>query len=180
QDMIDDARIQTDQLDLLLSPCDLLVLVKQTVAKQQASVPERVIELEILTLESTVPVLADAKRIAQVLTTYLTTALASSPTEQPVTVQVQEEEQMARVSVHDEGPGISPEEQRSLWDRSYRGKGNGVQHELDLSLGLRFYLCQAIIERHHGKVGVQSTPGQGTTFWVSLPIAKSAGGDSSS
>ena len=176
QDMIDDARIQAGQLDLALAPCNLLVLVKQAVAQQQESVPERAITLEILTPESTIPVLADAGRIIQVLTIYLITALASSPAEQPVTVQVQEEEQMARVSVHDEGPGIPLEEQTRLWDRFYRGKGSSVQQELDLSLGLRFYLCQALLERHHGTVGVESTPGQGTTFWLSLPVAKPAGG----
>ncbi|GHO63508.1 hypothetical protein KSC_024000 [Ktedonobacter sp. SOSP1-52] len=175
QDIIDDARLQTDQLDLSLKSCDLLVLVKQTVAKQQASVPKRAIELEILASEPTMLVLADAERITQVLTIYLATALAYSPAERPVTVNVQEEDQRARVSVHDEGPGIPSEEQGRLWDRFYRGKGSAVQHELDLSLGLRFYLCRALIERHHGTVGVQSAPGQGTTFWLTLPIARPAG-----
>jgi signal transduction histidine kinase len=135
QNIIDDARIQADQLDLSLSPCDLLVLVKQAMAKQQTSVPERAIELKILTPEPTIPVLADAGRITQVLTLYLANALDSSSAERPVTVQVQEEDQMARVSVHDEGPGIPPEEEGRLWDRFYRGKGSSVQHELDLSLG---------------------------------------------
>jgi signal transduction histidine kinase len=175
QDMIDDARIRAGQLDLTLAPCDLLLLVKQAVAKQEA-VPERAITLEILTSESTIPVLADSGRIIQVLTIYLAAALASSPAEQPVTVQVQEEGQMARVSVHDEGPGIPLEEQVRLWERFYRGKGSSVQQELDLSLGLRFYLCRALLERHHGTVGIQSTPGQGTTFWLTLPIARSAEG----
>src|SRR5690242_14480674 len=78
--------------------------------------------LEILTSEPTILVLTDAGRIIQVLTVYLGTALTSSPAEQPATVQVQEEGQMARVSVHDEGPGIPHEEQVRLWDRFYRGK----------------------------------------------------------
>lgn len=82
---------------------------------------------------------------------------------------------IARVSVHDEGPGIAPEEQELLWGRFYRGKGSVVQHELDLSLGLRFYLCQALIEHHHGNTGVQSTPGHGTTFWFTVPMARPAG-----
>jgi signal transduction histidine kinase len=145
------------------------------VAKQQESRPEWAIKLEILTPEPTIPALADAGRIIQVLTIYLTAALTSSPIEQPVTVQVQEEEQMVRVSVHSPGPGISPEEQLHLWDRFYRGKGSSVQHELDLSGGLRFYLCRALLEHHHGRVGLESAPGQGTTFWLTLPIAKPAG-----
>ena len=174
QDMIDDARIQAGQLNLTLAPCDLLVLVKQAMAKQQASMPERAIKLEILTPELTIPVLVDAGRIIQVFSIYLTTALASSPAERPVIIQVQEEGQMARVSVHDEGAGIPLEEQVRLWERFYRGKGSSVQHELDLSGGLRFYLCRALLERHHGSVGVESIPGQGTTFWLTLPLARSA------
>jgi signal transduction histidine kinase len=175
QDMIDDACLQAGQLELVLTSCDLLLLVKQAVAKQQKSAPGRAIELQILTFEATIPVLADAGRIIQVLSVYLAAALASSPAEQPVTVQVREEEQMARVSVHDEGPGIPLEEQVRLWERFYRGEGSSRQQERDLSLGLRFYLCRALLERHHGTVGVQSTPEQGTTFWLTLPIARSAG-----
>ncbi|GHO47134.1 sensor histidine kinase [Ktedonospora formicarum] len=172
QDMIDDARIQAGQLDLTLAPCDLLVLVKQVVVKQQKSEPGRAIKLEILTPNSTISILADAGRITQVLTIYLTTALASSPVEQPVTVQVQEEVQMARFSVHDKGAGIPLEEQIRLWDRFYRGKGSSVQQELDLSGGLRFYLYRMLLEHHHGTVGVESTPGQGATSWLTLPMVK--------
>lgn len=175
QDMIDDARIQTNQLELSLERCDLLVLLKEALAKQQQSRPERMIVLEILPREQAVPIMADAERIKQVVDTYVANALAYSPTERPVTVRLAVEETVARVSVQDEGPGISVEEQAHLWERFYRAKGSAVQHELDLSLGFSLYLCRAFIERHHGSVGVQSTPGQGTTFWFTLPILPSAG-----
>jgi signal transduction histidine kinase/PAS domain-containing protein len=173
-DLIDDARIQTNELALSLQPCDLLALLKEAVATQQHDAPERmiVIVLERIPTEHTVPILADAQRITQVLTTYLTNALRSTPGARPVTVKLTVEDAVARVSVHDEGAGIPAEEQAHLWDRFYRGKGSTVQHELDLSLGLGLYLCQALIERHQGKVGVQSAPGQGTTFWFTLPLAK--------
>ncbi|EFH89300.1 histidine kinase [Ktedonobacter racemifer DSM 44963] len=174
RDLIDDARIQANQLGLSLKSCDLLALINVAVMKQQASVPEHTIELENLTTEHTMPVLADAGRITQVLTLYLANALNYSPAERPVTVQVRSSDDLVRVSVHDEGAGIPLEEQGRLWDRFYRGKGSAVQHELDLSLGLSFYLSQALIERHHGSVGVESEPGHGATFWFTLPIARSA------
>ncbi len=174
QYMIDDARIQADQLVLSLKPYDLLVLLKKAVEQQQMSVPGRAIKLENLTTGHTLPVLVDVGRIIQVLTLYLENALNYSPAERPVIVQVRSLDNLARVSVHDEGVGIPLEEQEHLWDRFYRGKGSAVQHELDLSLGLSFYLSQALIERHHGSVGVESEPGHGTTYWFSLPIAKSA------
>lgn len=170
QDMIDDARIQANQLELFLKPIDLLALLKAVIAGQRRSTPERSIVLKILTTGRTVPVLADAGRITRVLNIYLAHALDYSPAGRPITVQLAIEGGSARVSVHNEGPGIPLEEQGRIWERFYRGKGGAVQHELDLSLGLSFYLCQALIERHHGVVGVESEPRQGTTFWFTLPL----------
>ena len=170
--LIDDARIQTNQLALSMNPCDLSTLLKEVVARHQHDMPEHTIMLEGIPTEQAVPIFADVQRITQVLTTYLTNALHSAPTERPVTVELAVEDAVARVSVHDEGPGIPPEEQAHLWDRFHRGKGSSVQHELDLSLGLGLYLCKSLIEKHQGRVGVQSAPDQGTTFWFTLPLAR--------
>jgi len=126
--------------------------------------------LESLPPERVVPVLADAERITQVISRYLANALIYSPADQPVTVQLRVEGGVARVSVHDQGPGIPGEEQERIWERFYQVKGIAVQHELDLSLGLGFYLSRAFIERHQGSVGVQSAPGRGATFWFTLPV----------
>jgi signal transduction histidine kinase len=119
-------------------------------------------------------VLADAERIGRVFTTYLENALAFSPPGRPVTIDVRANKKTMRVRVHNEGPGIPPEEQEHLWERFYRARGNSIQNELDLSLGLRLYLCRAFIERHGGEVGVQSNPQHGTTFWFTLPLMPAA------
>ena len=117
--------------------------------------------------------MADAERITQVIRRYLTNALSSSPADQSVTVQLTGEGAVARVSVHAQGPGISEEEQGHIWERLYHAKKTAVQHELDLNTGLGFYLSRAFIERHQGRVGVQSAPGRGATFWFTLPIETS-------
>lgn len=102
---------------------------------------------------------------------FLTNALTSSPPGRPVEVQLRLEETFARISIHHEGAGISREDLPHLWERFYSAKGSAVQHRLDLSWGLPLYLCRVFIERHHGSVGAQSTPGHGATFWLTLPIA---------
>jgi signal transduction histidine kinase len=153
-----------------MSQCDLLTLLKEAVAKQQRSMPEQTIVLKLPPTEQGVPIFADAERITQVLNVYLANALRYSPIEHPVTVELVVADSAALVSVRDEGPGIPAEEQELLWERFYRAKGSAVQHELDLSLGLGFYLCRALIEYHHGRVGVQSDPGHGETFWFTLPV----------
>src|SRR6266567_2999613 len=176
QDLLDDARIQSHTLQLHPTRWDLNALLRETVATQQRAAPERTIVLEGLPPEHKVPVMADAERITQVISSYLANALRYSPADQPVTVQLGIEDAGARVSVQDQGPGIPGEEQERIWDRFYHAKGITVQHELDLSLGLGFYLSRAFIEGHQGSVGVQSDPGCGTTFWFTLPVGVSAEG----
>jgi signal transduction histidine kinase len=176
QDLLDDARIQSHTLQLHKTRWDLNALLREVVAAQQRAAPERTIVLESLPSEQVVPVLADAERIIRVISSYLANALSYSPADQPVTVQVRVEGTAACVSVHDQGRGISGEEQGHIWERLYRAKGTAVQHELDLSLGLGCYLSRAFIEGHQGSVGVQSEPGHGTTFWFTLPVEVSPQG----
>ncbi|HEX7736361.1 MAG TPA: PAS domain-containing sensor histidine kinase [Ktedonobacteraceae bacterium] len=170
-DLIDDACLQANRLRLHLQQCDLLVLINALVTRYQQDRPDHQIVLEGCSGIQKIPVFVDAERISRVLTTYLANALASSPAASPVTVQVVTEEGSVRVMVQNEGPGIPSEEQQHLWERFYRAKWGTVQHELDLSLGLGFYLCRALIEHQRGTVGVQSAPGHGATFWFTLPLA---------
>jgi signal transduction histidine kinase len=105
------------------------------------------------------------------VTNYLTNALKYSPTEQPVVVGLDVAGQEARVWVRDQGPGLPPEEQARIWERFHRVKGIEVQSGTGVGLGLGLHICQTIIERHQGQVGVESSPGQGSTFWFTLPLA---------
>jgi signal transduction histidine kinase len=177
KDLLDDARIQANTLELHLQRCDLITLLRAAVVDGQRSAPERTIVLQILSQEQAVPIMADAERITRVITSYLANALSYGPADQPVTVQVTVEDAVARVSVHDEGPGIACEGQGHIWERFSSSRELTGHHEPGLSLGLGFYLCQAFIERHHGSVGVQSEPGHGATFWFTLPIEASVWGE---
>src|SRR5260370_23937084 len=163
KDLIDDARIQSNTLELHMQRCDLIALLREAVAKQQRSAPERTIVLDIVPAEKVVPIVADAERITQVINGYLVNALSYAPADQPVTVRLTVEDAVARVSVHDEGPGIPLEEQGRIWDRFYYAKRLADQHELDVSLGLALYFSQAYIEVHHASLGVQRDPGNVTT-----------------
>ncbi len=121
------------------------------------------------------PVIADADRIGQVVTNYLTNALKYSPAGRPVEVRLEVEKQkvrVARVSVRDEGPGLPPEEQERVWQRFYRVLGVEAQNSSGVGLGLGLHISRIITERHQGEVGVQSEPGRGSIFWFTLPLAK--------
>jgi signal transduction histidine kinase len=114
--------------------------------------------------------MADTQRIGQAVTNYLTNALKYSPADRPVTVGLQVDDQQAQLWVRDQGPGLAPEEQEQIWERYYRVQGIEVQSGSGVELGLGLHVCRTIIELHQGQVGVQSTPGQGSTFWFRLPL----------
>jgi signal transduction histidine kinase len=169
-DLVDITRIRTGRLDLHLAPADLTPIVHEAVEEQRQVHPDRTLHLECPE-EQRAPVMADAYRLGQVVTNYLTNALKYSPADRPVTVGLQVGDQQARVFVRDAGPGLEPAEQEHIWRRFHRARGVEVQSGSGVGLGLGLHISQTIIEQHQGQVGVQSTPGQGSTFWFSLPLA---------
>ncbi len=115
--------------------------------------------------------LADPDRITQVIVNYLTNALTYSPPDRPITVCLQTQNNMVRVSVHDEGPGLSTDEQAHIWDRFYQvGQNQLPLHTSSAGMGLGLYISRSLIEQQGGQVGVDSRPGQGSTFWFTLPL----------
>jgi signal transduction histidine kinase len=174
-DLLDISRIQAGKLHMRMVSCDLIPIVRDAVDGQRQLVEHRTILLDIAEQRETVLVLADAERIAQVVTNYLTNALKYSGLDRPVVVSVNllAEGQCVRVSVRDEGPGLSSEEQEHVWERFHQVERIKVQSGFDAGLGLGLHISRTIIEHHHGEVGVESTPGEGAAFWFTLPVAQS-------
>ncbi len=168
EELLDVSRLEMHKFELSLQRENLVTIVLETVANQQAA-RARNIEL-ILPPDELVPVIADAGRIEQVLTNYLTNALKYTPVEQAVSVHLEVEASVARVSVRDQGPGLTPEQQHRVWERFYQAAAPGLRGP-DRGLGLGLAIAKAIIEQHQGQVGVESAPGHGSTFWFTVPLA---------
>jgi PAS domain S-box-containing protein len=168
-ELLDVSRMEMQKFSLSLQSCDLVSLVQQVVANQQQMAPMRYIELK-LPPQAEVPVIADTDRIEQVVNNYLSNALKYSPPDRKVSVSIRIEEAMARVSVHDQGPGLTLEQQQHIWERFYQV---GIARYSDTfeGLGLGLYIVRTIMAQHQGQVGVESIPGQGATFWFMLPLA---------
>jgi PAS domain S-box-containing protein len=176
-DLLDAARARTGKLELRMAPCDLGAIVRECTDDQRAEHANRTLTLTLP--EHPVPILADAERIGQVVTNYLTNALKYSAEDRPVAVQLDVREEadggVARVGVRDEGPGLTPEQQAHLWERGYRAPGIEVRSGTGVGLGLGLYLSRVIIAEHAGTVGVESEVGEedhGSTFWFTLPLAQ--------
>lgn len=176
-DLVDASRVQTGKLELHRAPCDLAGLVRESVEEQRLLQPSRSIQLELPALPTGegIQVVADGERIRQALTNYLTNALKYSAADRPVVTAVVVEPGHVRVSVRDEGPGLTAEQQWRVWERFHRAEGINVQSGSGVGLGLGLYISQQIIEQHGGTVGVQSEVGAGSTFWFTLPLAATAG-----
>jgi signal transduction histidine kinase len=175
-DLVDNARIQGGQLEFYFQQEDLAAVVRPAVEEQRQLFPERVI-LFSQPDEAPLPVWCDAARVGQVVTNFLTNALKYSPEDGLVEVGVQAEGQQARVWVRDQGPGIPKSAQAQLWERFHRVPGIEVQCGSGVGLGLGLYISKMIIKHHDGQVGVESTLGQGSTFWFTLPLLEKQGNE---
>jgi PAS domain S-box-containing protein len=175
--LFDVARARTGTLTLTLAPCDLVALAQEQVAAQQTAAPGRTLQLDAP--DHVVWVDADADRLRQVLTNFLSNALKYSADDQPVRARLAMQEQRAVVSVQDHGPGLPPEELSRVWELYHRAPGveeQGSTGAASGSLGMGLHICKRLIELHPGGVvGVDSTLGAGSTFWFSLPVVLTEG-----
>jgi PAS domain S-box-containing protein len=174
-ELFDVARARTGTLELHLAAVDLVALVREQVLAQRVATPGRAIRLSLSETAPAAWVQGDAMRLGQVLTNYLTNALKYSAADKPIEVSLEVVEQLAVVSVRDEGPGLPWEEQGHVWDMFHRVPGVEVRSGPEGSLGMGLYICKRLMDLHPGgRVGVESTVGEGSTFWFRLPVASAA------
>lgn len=114
------------------------------------------------------PLWADDRRLGQVLINLIDNAVKFSPPGGQIRVRALREGDVLRCEVVDEGIGIAPEDFERVFERFVRLESPLARPSRGTGLGL--CICQAIVEAHGGTLGVQSTPGQGSTFWFRLPL----------
>jgi signal transduction histidine kinase len=106
------------------------------------------------------------------LTNLLDNSARYSQPGAPIGIAVDEEADDARLTVHDQGPGIAPEEMPHLFDRFFQAERARERRRGGLGLGL--YITKGLVEANGGRIAAQSIAGQGTTFEVRLPLAKAS------
>lgn len=113
----------------------------------------------------------DQDKIVQVLINLVSNALKFSPENGTVTLSARPAElDKIRFEIKDEGPGLTPEQISSLFQKFHQVETSSESSEKGTGLGLA--ICQAIVAHHKGDIGIESKPGSGATFWFEVPLAE--------
>ena len=151
-------------------PVDLKTLIEESVTSAQAAGPDHPISLALP--DDDLFVLGDSHRIHQVISNLLANARTHTPTGTPITVTAHQDESGTRISVADEGPGLSPEDQNRIFERFYRADPSRVRNGGEGS-GLGLSIVDAVMKAHGGSVSVTSELGKGATFTLFFPMDES-------
>jgi len=167
-DLLDASLIETGMFSLHCQPRDLVTVCQKLLNEHREAIGS-IFHLEILTATPLVSNI-DQERISQVLLNLISNARKYSSPESPIIVRVEQQGQLAAISVEDQGVGIAQEKLAHIFESFYRVPGVDIQAGIYTGVGLGLYIAKKITERHNGQITAISTPGQGSIFTVFLPL----------
>ena len=164
-DLLDTTKISEGQLLLNKERFDLTGLIRERVDDLQHITSGHTI---VLNFSANTFIQADRERIGQVLTNLVSNAIKYSPKEGEVHVSSQSRQYDVLVGIQDQGVGIATEMKERIFERFFRVPDTKLRNYPGMGLGL--YISSGIIQRHGGKIWVDSEPGKGSTFYFTLPV----------
>ena len=167
----DVSRIASGPMELDLRAQDLSVIIQEVLRTYQPLIARNGNTLELARGGAHPLVLVDAERVAQVLVNLLSNATRHT-TDGTITVAVSERGRFAEVTVTDTGEGMSPEVREHLFERIGRPSPRGIRSSKDAGLGLGLIISRHIMTAHGGAIGIESTPGVGTTARLTFLLAQ--------
>ncbi|MBI3954342.1 MAG: GAF domain-containing protein [Chloroflexi bacterium] len=172
-ELLDASRLQAGGFPLNKTAIGLRELLEGPLKKASAGLQQAGYVLEARLPTEEVQVLADPARIEQVLHNLLDNAARYSDPGSRIEVTATVEDGQALVSVRDHGDGIPAQELERVFEPFYRGDNSRRRKARGTGLGLT--ICRGIVESHGGRLSVESSPGKGSTFLLTLPlVAQSA------
>jgi signal transduction histidine kinase len=169
-DLLDLSKIQSGMREPEKSLFDLTEATKEVMGRYDAFTRHKGYSISFQFAEN-VYVYGDRGMLLQVLYNLINNAINYTGDDLRVTVkQTVLEDQTVRISITDTGEGILPEHMPMIWDRYY--KVDKVHRRAMVGTGLGLSIVRGILELHDASFGVDSTPGNGSTFWFELPIIR--------
>ena len=166
ENVLESARLQSKTLPLRFQPLRLDAVIRDVVQRIRSRYKDLDVNMDI---QSTLSIHGDGVRLAQVFENLFTNAIKYAP-KAPIVIILKQVEKKLVVAFTDRGPGIPQESLPLIFERFYRVRTN---EKTVTGTGLGLYICKQIIEAHRGKIWAESNPGQGTTFFIELPITSS-------
>ena len=169
EEILDLSRIESGKLALHRVPISINEVARAAAETSRSLGRRRGIEIDEV-YDATLPALPlDEVKMRQVMVNLLVNAIKFSPDNSRVVVQTGRDGDHVRVEVRDKGAGIHPEDTTHIFELFGQGVHGPGRDSGGLGIGL--HIVKRISELHGGHVGVNSTLGQGSSFWVRLPLA---------
>ncbi len=161
------SRADLGEIKIAREPVQLDQLVQEIQHQAIVLGKNREVETILGTLEPT-EVVGDEWRLRELLLNIIDNAIKYSQEKGTVEIGLEHINGMAKISVQDNGIGISPDEQKLVFDRFFRSDTARAHAQKGTGLGLA--ICKWIAETHQGQIQIESTPGQGSRFTIFLPL----------
>ena len=165
-DVLDLAKIEAGRMDFNLTSLDLPEMLREVVAMQRGHAQVKNLSFELIEDRLPLKVQSDGVRLRQILLNLTNNALKFT-TQGGITVRAMQEGERVRIEVQDTGVGISAQDQRVIFEKFRQSESFMTRSHQGTGLGLT--LAKELVEHMGGEIGVQSTPGMGSVFYVLLP-----------
>jgi signal transduction histidine kinase len=172
EDILDLSRLESGKMALKPRTLDIAEVVRGAIETTRPLAQRYGVALETELADGLSPLSVDEVKIRQVVVNLLVNAIKFSPRGAPVRLRTAADGACVRIEVHDQGPGIAPDTATHIFELF----GQNVPEDADArgGLGIGLHLVKRITEMHGGHVGVNSRPGEGSGFWIRLPVAPEA------
>jgi signal transduction histidine kinase len=164
-EFLDLQKIEAGHFDLTLEPFRLDELLAHEVEVFAMQSARHTLELDLAS--EPLSVVGDHARIGQLVANLLSNAIKYSPGGGTIRVRGATTDGSVRISISDPGIGIPRDQRELVFKQFFRVDSSATRAIRGTGLGLA--LCQEIVEAHRGRIGVESSEGEGSTFWFELP-----------
>jgi len=162
ENVLESARLESKTLPLRFQPLRLDAVLRDVVMRIRSRYKDLEVSMEA---NSIPPIQGDGVRIAQVFENLFSNTIKYAPGS-PIAITLNSNGETVKIVFKDRGPGITPDALPMVFERFYRVRG-----EMTVTgSGLGLYICKQIIQAHRGKIWAESPPGEGTAFFIELPI----------
>ena len=169
-DLLDLSRIEAGAVQLQLGSIALPELLNDVVEGFQTIAQDKALSVKARSAQGLPLIQGDRDKLYQVLNNLIQNAVKFTPKGGAILVEARGQEQgFVQISVSDTGCGIAPEELAKVFERFYRGESVATENR---GAGLGLAITKNLVELHHGRIWVESTPGEGSRFFFSLPVTQ--------